>query len=110
MIDVRRELAMRKFEVKSTKVKINEIYGNFGFKKIDPSYDLENLKKDIKTNGILTPILVFRIDTIEGGAGFKYYMLDGNHRCFALKELYGDDHEVEVVYGVQDVADPRHIL
>ena len=110
MIDVRRELAMRKFEVKSTKVKINEIYGNFGFKKIDPSYDLENLKKDIKTNGILTPILVFRIDTIEGSAGFKYYMLDGNHRCFALKELYGDDHEVEVVYGVQDVADPRHIL
>lgn len=104
------------------KIKVKELYGNYCIPNFDPEYNWEELKEDIKTNGVLRRILVFQIETvlnvscIGGSKGFvtnitsgkqhpivlngwpdvKYYILDGNHRCQVLKELYGDDHEFEV--------------
>jgi len=114
------------------------------------SYDIENLKKDLKQNGLKVPFFCQRVnldvensmkgfkelslhkyhrdietlkkvwgnivknplqkkakDKIEKRSlrskwmkihtGYKYNLIDGNHRAYALNELYGGEHEVEVI-------------
>ena len=92
----------------SKKIKLKELYGHFRLSNFTPDYDVGKLKEDIKTNGLRNDrdIVVFKIITImndtqhelfiEPLPNIKYQLWDGNHRCFVLKELYGDDHEINV--------------
>ena len=92
----------------SKKIKLKELYGHFRLPSFTPDYDVEKLREDIKTNGLRNDryIIVFKIITIinnkqcealiETWPNIKYQLWDGNHRCFVLKELYGDDHEINV--------------
>ena len=95
---------------------LKEIFGGFrlpNFTSICKSsnYDISKLKKDIKTNGLQNDVTVFKIITIVNNEqhepeqrepsfplypDIKYQLWDGNHRCFVLKELYGDDHKINV--------------
>ena len=113
----------KKLYTKPIKVKIEELYGKFCSSNFSPNRDIEELKKDIKDNGLLTPPFVVGVDVgiinnrvaraklnntqpskkdLERLNVFnklpkvKYYVSDGNHRCFALRELYGDDYELNV--------------
>jgi hypothetical protein len=85
------------------------------------SYNLEKLKEEIKTKGLIRPIECVpvaeaklevlnilkqttsekhrygdRYDYINIHDEFKYIVADGNHRVYAVRELYGEDYEIEI--------------
>jgi hypothetical protein len=54
-------------------------------------YDFEKLKKSIQIEGLKNKLIIYKRPNKS-----SYGVKDGNHRVFALKQLYDDDHEVEV--------------
>ena len=88
------------------KVKLKEVYGHFRLSNFTPDYNTNKLKKDIETNGLKNDIIVFKIVAItnnnqhepfiETWPNVKYQLWDGNHRCSVLRELYGDNHEINI--------------
>jgi hypothetical protein len=69
------------------------------------TYDFDQLKSDIKQNGITAPILVTprkltRPDKEGNWTRWeetqKYLIKDGNHRIWIAKELYGPDDEIQL--------------
>ena len=77
------------------------------------TYDMDKLKEELKTNGQLSPVKCSRVLDIKdyneekcfmGGfvkvyPQYKYVLHDGNHRMWALRSLYGEEYEINVMIG-----------
>ena len=99
-------------------VKLKEIYGVFreqDLKRFELDvpigtsvvycYDFEKLKDELKNDGLKGNIEVMELGSklplvenkyIKRIEKYKYCVQNGNHRCLALEELYGEDHEIPV--------------
>ena len=66
------------------------IFGN----DFNSKYDWESLRNSIKINGFNSnndkPIKAIHFYREY------YFLIDGNHRVFLLKELYGEDYEIDI--------------
>ena len=81
------------------------------------SYDFERLKRDIKEQGIKTLIQCAELEinnSLRGRSEYeivnkelKYRVLDGNHRMYVLKELYGEDYELEIQIEREGIENPN---
>ena len=60
-------------------------------------YNWHKLEEDIIKKGQTTPITVIKLSECECGITkkFKYQVRNGEHRCFTLYKLYGDNHIVD---------------
>ena len=119
---------MKQKEIK--KARIKEIWGEFRtphfmymnvyFKReldLIVSYDFERLKRDIKEQGIKTLIQCAELEinnSLRGRSEYeivnkelKYRVLDGNHRMYVLKELYGEDYELEIQIEREGIENPN---
>jgi hypothetical protein len=75
------------------KVKLKHIINTYNPKN-DTTYDWDNLRNSLKKDGYdlkrHIPIIIIKFYK-------EYYLcLDGNHRIFMLKELYGEEYEINV--------------
>ena len=76
----------RKMVTKSKYVKINPL----------KFFKLSMLRKSLKDNGY-TPSKFGYVSLTYNSTTGKYLTFDGNHRLLILKELYGDDYEIEAI-------------
>ena len=106
-------------EEKRVKIQIplKEIVGNFRDGKnwvsiikkgaLPLIYDFDLLEKDLIADGQTKPIHVTKLQVVSDTLGkvmgrykkihpdYKYRVHDGNHRCYILNKLYGEDHLVD---------------
>lgn len=57
-------------------------------------YDWEGLTESIRREGLRNPVRIVNDHITKEGIQI-YKATDGNHRVRVLKDIYGDDHEVE---------------
>ena len=93
-------------------IPIKEIFSKIGasenkYSYSSSPYDWEGLEKDIKENGLKNRINVtivekrifnknkklYRYD--NGRQGYKYEILDGEHRLCVMKKLYGEKYKIK---------------
>ena len=57
-------------------------------------YEWESLRQSIKTEGY--DVKKYGMIHVKKFCNNNYLIIDGNHRVFLLKEIYDDEHEIEV--------------
>tara|TARA_R100000781_G_C4012627_1_gene104237 strand:+ start:17 stop:526 length:510 start_codon:yes stop_codon:yes gene_type:complete len=72
-------------------------------------YRWERLKNSIENNGLRNNLeILYGVPIKAKDRKRIFILLDGNHRLAVLRELYGDDYEVEVNLFLPDPYDRYH--